>query len=134
MTDIEAMNATLRNMQEETEKLSRLLHCLLQAGTLMERLVRVSGDLGAVLDQLHMHGNRMQHATLRRQPTMTMQQLYERRHVSLKRHRVQYERQHGVIDKTDDQAEDEIDHQVTHRNNMLHLATLGPRPNRGCRP
>jgi len=110
MTDIEAMNATLRNMQEETEKLSRVIHCLLQAGMVMERLVRVSGDLGTVLDQLHMHGNHRQHAALCRQPTMTMQQLYER-HAALKRHRVQYERQHGVIDKTDDQAEDEIDHQ-----------------------
>ena len=106
MTDIEAMNATLRNMQEETEKLSRVIHCLLQAGTVMERLVRVSGNLGAMLDQLHMHGNHMQHAALCRQSTMTMQQLYERRHAALKRHRVQYECQHGVIDKTDDQAED----------------------------
>ena len=111
MTDIEAMNATLGNMQEETEKLSRLLHCLLQAGMVMERLVRVYGDLEAVLDQLHMHGNHMQHAALRRQPTMTMQQLYQRRQAALKRHRVQYERQHGVIDKTHDQAEEEIDHQ-----------------------
>ena len=111
MTDIEAMNTTLRNMQEETEKLSRVIHCLLQAGTAMERLVRVPGNLGTVLDQLHMHGNHMQHAALRRQPTMSMQQLYEQRQAALKRHRVQYERQHGVIDKTDDQAEDEIDHQ-----------------------
>jgi len=55
MTDMEAMNAALCNMQEEIEKLSRLVHCLVQAGTVMERLVRVSGDLGAVLDQLHMH-------------------------------------------------------------------------------
>jgi len=46
MTDIEAMNATLRSMQEETEKLSRVIHRLLQAGTIMERLVRVSGNLG----------------------------------------------------------------------------------------
>jgi len=111
MMDIEAMNATLRNMQEEMEKLSRLLHCLPQAGTVMERLVRVSSDLGVVLDQLHMDGNHMQHAALRRQPTMTMQQLYQRRQAALKRHRVQYERQHGVIDKSDDQAEDGIDHQ-----------------------
>ena len=102
MTDIEAMNATLRNMQEETEKLSRLLHCLLQAGMLMERLARVSGDLEAVLDQIHMHGNHMQHAALHRQPTMTMQQLYQQRKAALKRHRVEYERPHVVIDKTDD--------------------------------
>jgi len=81
-------------MQEETEKLSRVIHCLLQAGTIMERLVRVSGNLGTVLDQLHMHGNHMQHTALRRQPTMTMQQLYEQRQTALKRHRVQYERQH----------------------------------------
>jgi len=60
MTDIGAMNATLRNMQEEMEKLSRLLHCLFQAATVIERLVRVSDDLQAVLDQLHMHGNDMQ--------------------------------------------------------------------------
>ena len=73
MTDIEAMNATLRSMQEEKERLLKLIHCLLEAGTVMERLVRVSGYLGAVLDQLHMHGNHMQHAALRRQPTMTMQ-------------------------------------------------------------
>jgi len=72
-TDVEAMNINLRNMQEEMEKLSRLLHCLLQAATLMERLERVSGDLGTVLDQLHMHCNHVQHAALRRQPTMTMQ-------------------------------------------------------------
>ena len=111
MTDIEAINATLRNIQEETEKLSRLLHCLHQAGTVMERLVRVSVDLEALLSQLHMNGSHMQHAGLRRQPTMTMQQLYEGRQAALKRHRVQYERQHGVIDKTGDQAEDKIDHQ-----------------------
>jgi len=53
----------------------------------------------------------MQHTTLRRQPAVTMQELYERRQAALKRHRVQYERQHGVIDKTDDQAGDEIDNQ-----------------------
>jgi len=110
MTDIEAMNDTLRNMQEETQKLSRLIHCLRQAGTVMERLVRVSGDVGAMLDQLHMHGNHMQHAALCRQPTITMPQLYEQRQAALKRHRVEYERQHGVIDKTDDQAEGEIDY------------------------
>ena len=111
MTDMEAMNAALCNMQEEIEKLSRLVHCLVQAGTVMERLARLSGDLETVLDQLRMHGSHTQHAALRRQPTMTMQQLYEQRQAALKRHRVQYERQHGVIDKTDDQAEDEIDHQ-----------------------
>jgi len=87
-TDVQAMNINLCNMQEEMEKLSRLLHCLLQAAMLMERLERVSGDLGTVLNQLHMHSNHMQHATLRRQPTMTMQQLHEWRKAALKRHRV----------------------------------------------
>ena len=111
MTDVETMNATLRKMPEETEKLSRLIHCLLQARTLMDRLDRVAGDLGAVLDQLHMHGNHMQHATLRRQPTITMQQLHERRKAALKRHRLEYNRQHGIIDKNDYEAEGEIDHQ-----------------------
>ena len=55
----------------------------------------------------------MQHAALHRQPTvtMTMQQLYERRKSALKGHRVKYERQQGVIDKTDDQAEDGVEHQ-----------------------
>jgi len=111
MTDIEAMNITLRNVQEETEKLPRLIHCLLQAGAVMERLLRVSDDLGAVLDQLHMYGNHMQHAALRKQPTMTMQQLYERRQAALESYRLEYEREHGPTCKTDDRGEDEINRQ-----------------------
>jgi len=164
---IQTFNEILRNMERETLSLSRLIHCLLQVGTLTERLDRISGELAAVHEQLYMHGthiefamkmsqsherrkatikrrrfeynhqhqtvvknddeaqdvtepalyqlhvpdNHMEHATLCKQPTITMQQLSERRKAALERHRVEYQRQHGVIDKTHDQAEDEIDNQ-----------------------
>jgi len=60
MTDIEAMNVTLRNMQEETEKLSRVIHCLLQAGMVTERLV-----------SLRQPRNRARSTTYARQPYAT---------------------------------------------------------------
>jgi len=58
--------------------------------------------------------NNMQHLTLQSQPTMTIQQLHERRQAALERHRLEHERQLQRSEfrtvKTDDQAEDEIDH------------------------
>ena len=40
-----------------------------------------------------------------------MKSYITRRKSALKCHRVKYERQQGVIDKTNDQAEDEVEHQ-----------------------
>ena len=68
----------------------------------------------------------MQHLTLQSQPTMTIQQLHERRQAALERHRLEHERQLQRSEfrtvKTDDQAEDEIDHSCWLR--KLFLAML----------
>ena len=63
MTSIEAVNVSVLAMQRETENLTRIITCVLQAFSVMKRLERVSGELLAVLDELQWQGNPMQQST-----------------------------------------------------------------------
>jgi len=58
--------------------------------------------------------NNMQHLKLQSQPTVTMQQLHERRQAAWECYRLEHahqlQRSESRTVKTDDQAEDEVDH------------------------
>ena len=95
MTSVEAMNVSVLAMQRETENLTRIITCVLQAFSVMKRLERISGELLAVLDELQWQGNPMQQSTWQSQPTM--QESYQRRQAALKRHRIEYDHQHQPI-------------------------------------
>jgi len=106
--DVQAMNTSLLAIERETYILTTIINHLLQESTLVGRLQKISGDLEDVLSEIDLRGTPAQQRESQSQPTM--QQLYHRRQMTLKRRRLEHKRQLHQSEsravKNDDQAED----------------------------